>query len=114
MRRVYFPAFMESRFTNSSGGVARMLASAFGINLTSPGRPGPCITDRRLASRSNVAMSGSAEGRILGALRQHAKRPRHHGAFGLALTVSWVALGLSYTLFDNYLISFSAIRGAFR
>jgi hypothetical protein len=36
------------------------------------------------------------------------------GLLGWAFTVSWVALGLSYTLFDNYLISFSAIRGAFR
>ena len=36
------------------------------------------------------------------------------GLLGWAFTVSWVALGLSYTLFDNYRISFAAIRGAFR
>jgi hypothetical protein len=36
------------------------------------------------------------------------------GILGWTLTVSWVALGLSYTLFDNYLISFSALRGEFR
>jgi len=36
------------------------------------------------------------------------------GVLGWAFTVSWVALGLSCMLFDNYLISFSAIRGAFR
>jgi hypothetical protein len=35
------------------------------------------------------------------------------GNFGLALTVS-CGRGLSYTLFDNYLVSFSTIRGAFR
>ena len=33
---------------------------------------------------------------------------------GWALTMSWVALGMSYTLFDNYTLSFAALRGAFR
>jgi hypothetical protein len=33
---------------------------------------------------------------------------------GWAITMAWVALGLSYTLFDNYSMSFLAIRGAFR
>jgi hypothetical protein len=46
----------------------------------------------------------------MGALRDYSERSLHPGAF----TVSWVALGLSYTLLDNYLISFSAIRDAFR
>jgi sensor histidine kinase YesM len=36
------------------------------------------------------------------------------GLMGWAFTMTWVALGMSYTLFDSYSMSFSAIRGAFR
>jgi hypothetical protein len=33
---------------------------------------------------------------------------------GWAFTMSWVALGMSYTLFDNFSLSLSVIRAAFR
>jgi hypothetical protein len=36
------------------------------------------------------------------------------GFFGWAFTMSWAALGLNYTLFDNYLLSFAVLRGAIR
>jgi alginate O-acetyltransferase complex protein AlgI len=113
MRRVYFPAYMDSRspilaavcamltigvwHQPNFGWTAWALHHGIGLGVTikfldvafREGRPLARFTDRPM-------------GRIVTQF------------FGWVLTMSWVALGMSYTLFDNYAMSFSALRGAFK
>jgi alginate O-acetyltransferase complex protein AlgI len=113
MRRVYFPAFMESRSPILAAVCAMLVIGVWhqpdfawiawalhhGLGL------GVTIKCRDVGFRKG------------GILTRCASTPRGRvilGLLGWAFTISWVALGLSYTLFDNYVISFSAIRGAFR
>jgi alginate O-acetyltransferase complex protein AlgI len=113
MRRVYFPAFMESRSPILAAVCAMLVIGVWhqpdfawigwalhhGIGL------GITIKCRDVGFRQG------------GILAHCASTPSGRltlGLLGAAFTISWVALGLSYTLFDNYVISFSAIRGAFR
>ena len=113
MRRVYFPAFMESRSPILAAVCAMLVIGVWhqpdfawiawalhhGIGL------GITIKCRDVGFRQGGILTrcvSTPRGRII------------LGLLGWVFTVSWVALGLSYTLFDNYLISFSAIRGAFR
>ncbi len=113
MRRVYFPAFIESR-SPFLAGICAMLtigiwhqpnfgwtawALHHGIGL------GATIKFLDMAFRKGSALARFASlpaGRIATQLA------------GWALTMSWVALGMSYTLFDNYRLAFAALRGAFR
>jgi alginate O-acetyltransferase complex protein AlgI len=113
MRRMYFPAFMESRSPILAAVCAMLVIGVWhqpdfawiawalhhGLGL------GVTIKCRDVGFRKG------------GILTRCASTPRGRvilGLLGWAFTISWVALGLSYTLFDNYVISFSAIRGAFR
>jgi alginate O-acetyltransferase complex protein AlgI len=113
MRRVYFPAFIESRSPFLAGICAMLTIGVWhqpnfgwtawalhhGIGL------GATIKFLDVAFRQGSALARFASlpaGRIATQL------------VGWALTMSWVALGMSYTLFDNHLLAFSALRGAFR
>jgi D-alanyl-lipoteichoic acid acyltransferase DltB (MBOAT superfamily) len=113
MRRVYFPAYMDSRspilaavcamltigvwHQPNFGWTAWALHHGIGLGVTikfldvafREGRPLARFTDRPM-------------GRIVTQF------------LGWVLTMSWMALGMSYTLFDNYAMSFSALRGAFK
>jgi alginate O-acetyltransferase complex protein AlgI len=112
MRRVYFPAFIESRSTilaavcamltigvwhqPSFGWTAWALHHGIGLGVTIKfidfafGEGGPLV---RFAS----VPIGRITTQVL----------------GWAIAMSWVALGMSYTLFDNYFLSFCVLRGAF-
>ena len=113
MRRVYFPAFMESR-SPILAAVCAMLAIGVWHQ--------PDFAWTAWALHHGIGLGVTIKCRDVGfreggILARCASTPRGRvtmGLLGWAFTVSWVALGLSYTLFDNYLISFSAIRGAFR
>ncbi len=112
MRRVYFPAYIECR-SSIVAAVCAMLtigvwhqpnfgwtawALHHGIGLG--------VTIKFL----DVAFGEK------GALVRFASHPSGRittQVLGWALTMSWVALGMSYTLFDNYFLSFSTLRGAF-
>jgi alginate O-acetyltransferase complex protein AlgI len=113
MRRVYFPAFMESR-SPILAAVCAMLAMGVWH------QPDFAWTAWALHHGIGLGVTikcrdiGFREGGILARWASTPRGPVTMGLLGWALMVSWVALGLSYTLFDNYLISFSAIRGAFR
>jgi alginate O-acetyltransferase complex protein AlgI len=113
MRRVYFPAFMESR--------SPILAAVCAM-LTIGVWHQPDFAWIAWALHHGIGLGITIKCRDVG-FRQGGifarcvSTPRGRftlGLLGWAFTVSWVALGLSYTLFDNYVISFSAIRGAFR
>jgi D-alanyl-lipoteichoic acid acyltransferase DltB (MBOAT superfamily) len=113
MRRVYFPAFIESR-SPILAAVCAMLAIGFwhqpdfawtgwalhhGIGL------GVTLTFLDAGFRQGTPLARFAVipmGRLI------------TGFLGWAFTMSWVALGLSYTLFDNYRLSFAVLRGAIR
>jgi alginate O-acetyltransferase complex protein AlgI len=113
MRRVYFPAFIESR-SPILAAVCAMLAIGFwhqpdfawtgwalhhGIGL------GVTLTFLDVGFRKGTPLARLSVipiGRFM------------TGFFGWAFTMSWVALGLSYTLFDNYRLSFAVLRGAIR
>jgi alginate O-acetyltransferase complex protein AlgI len=112
MRRVYFPAFIESRSTilaavcamltigvwhqPSFGWTAWAVHHGIGLGVTIKfidfafGEGGPLV---RFAS----VPIGRITTQVL----------------GWAIAMSWVALGMSYTLFDNYFLSFCVLRGAF-
>jgi alginate O-acetyltransferase complex protein AlgI len=113
MRRVYFPAYMASRspilaaicamltigvwHQPNFGWTAWALHHGLGLGAT--------IKFLDLAFSKNAPLTrayATAPGRIAIPL------------MGWAFTAAWVALGMSYTLFDNYAVSFSVIRGAFR
>jgi alginate O-acetyltransferase complex protein AlgI len=113
MRRVYFPAYMDSRspilaalcamltigvwHQPNFGWTAWALHHGIGLGVT--------IKFLEVAFREGSPLARFDDlpmGRVAVQF------------FGWALTMSWVALGLSYTLFDNYALSFSALRGAFR
>jgi alginate O-acetyltransferase complex protein AlgI len=113
MRRVYFPAYMDSRspilasvcamltigvwHQPNFGWTAWALHHGIGLGVT--------IKFLEVAFRKGSPLARFDKlpaGRVVTQF------------FGWALTMSWVALGMSYTLFDNYALSFSALRGAFR
>jgi alginate O-acetyltransferase complex protein AlgI len=113
MRRVYFPAYMDSRspilaavcamltigvwHQPNFGWTAWALHHGIGLGVT--------IKFLEVSFREGSPLARFDKlpaGRVVTQL------------FGWALTMSWVALGMSYTLFDNYVLSFSALRGAFR
>jgi alginate O-acetyltransferase complex protein AlgI len=113
MRRVYFPAYMDSRspilasvcamltigiwHQPNFGWTAWALHHGIGLGVT--------IKFLEVAFRKGSPLARFDKlpaGRVV------------TQCFGWALTMSWVALGMSYTLFDNYALSFSALRGAFR
>jgi D-alanyl-lipoteichoic acid acyltransferase DltB (MBOAT superfamily) len=113
MRRVYFPAFIESR-SPILAAVCAMLAIGLwhepdfawtgwalhhGIGL------GVTLIFLDVAFREGTPL-GRLAGTPIGGFMT--------GFLGWALTMAWVALGLSYTLFDNYQLSFAVLRGAFR
>jgi alginate O-acetyltransferase complex protein AlgI len=112
MRRVYFPAFIECRSSilaavcamltigvwhqPNFGWTAWALHHGIGLGVT-------------------IKFLDVAYGEK-GVLVHFASRPWGRittEILGWAFTMSWVALGMSYTLFDNYFMSFSALRGAF-
>jgi alginate O-acetyltransferase complex protein AlgI len=113
MRRVYFPAYLESRSPIFSavcamlaigvwhqpnfGWAAWALHHGLGLGVTIKFLQG-AFSKQSLLTRINE----TTPGRIVISVT------------GWAITMAWVALGLSYTLFDNYSMSFLAIRGAFR
>jgi alginate O-acetyltransferase complex protein AlgI len=113
MRRVYFPAFMQSR-SPILAAVCAMLAIGVWHQ--------PDFAWTAWALHHGIGLGftikcrdvGFRDGGILARWASTPRGPVTMGLLGWAFTVSWVALGLSYTLFDNYRISFSAIRGAFR
>jgi alginate O-acetyltransferase complex protein AlgI len=113
MRRVYFPAFISSRAPIISstcamlvigiwhepnfGWAAWAIHHGFGLGVTRTFLDVAFRKDRVLALVSNHPL-----GRFL------------IGLTGWLLTMSWVALGMSYTLFDNYSLSLQTLRYAFR
>jgi alginate O-acetyltransferase complex protein AlgI len=113
MRRVYFPAFMQSR-SPILAAVCAMLAIGVWHQ--------PDLAWTAWALHHGIGLGvtikcrdvGFREGGILACWASAPRGRVTMGLLGWAFTVSWVALGLSYTLFDNYLISFAAMRGAFR
>jgi alginate O-acetyltransferase complex protein AlgI len=113
MRRVYFPAFMQSRSP-----ILAAVCAMFAIGVWHQ----PDFAWTAWALHHGIGLGVTIKCRDVGfreggILARCASTPRGRvtmGLIGWALTVSWVALGLSYTLFDNYLVSFSAIRAAFR
>jgi alginate O-acetyltransferase complex protein AlgI len=113
MRRVYFPAFMQSR-SPILAAVCAMLAIGVWHQ--------PDFAWTAWALHHGIGLGVTIKCRDVGfreggILTRWTSAPRGRvtmGLLGWAFTVSWVALGLSYTLFDNYRISFAAIRGAFR
>lgn len=113
MRRVYFPAFMESR-SPILAAVCAMLAIGVWHQPNFGWTAWALHHGIGLGITIKCRDVGFREG---GVLARWASMPTGRNTMwlvGWALTVSWVALGLSYTLFDSYLTSFSAIRGAFR
>ena len=113
MRRVYFPAYMESRspilaavcamltigvwHQPNFGWIAWALHHGIGLGATIK------FLSVAFSERAPLARAyATALGRIAIPL------------MGWTFTMMWVALGMSYTLFDNYSVSFSVIRGAFR
>ena len=113
MRRVYFPAFMQSR--------SPILAAVCAM-LTIGVWHQPDFAWTAWALHHGIGLGitikcrdvGFRDGGILARWASTPRGPVTMGLLGWAFMVSWVALGLSYTLFDNYRISFAAIRGAFR
>ena len=113
MRRVYFPAYMDSRspilasvcamltigvwHQPNFGWTAWALHHGIGLGVT--------IKFLETAFREGSPLARFDKLPVGRVVTQF---------FGWALTMSWVALGMSYTLFDNYVLSFSALRGAFR
>lgn len=113
MRRVYFPAYMESR--------SPILAAVCAM-LTIGVWHQPNFGWTAWALHHGLGLGATIKFLDL-AFSEHAPLTRAYATalgriaiplMGWAFTASWVALGMSYTLFDNYAVSFSVIRGAFR
>jgi D-alanyl-lipoteichoic acid acyltransferase DltB (MBOAT superfamily) len=113
MRRIYFPAFIESRSTMLAAFCAMLTIGAWH-------QPGfgwiAWALHHGIGLGATIKFLDAAFGKG-GWLARFAFVPVGRitmQVFGWAFTMSWVALGMSYTLFDNSALSFSALRGAFR
>jgi alginate O-acetyltransferase complex protein AlgI len=113
MRRVYFPAFIESRSTMLAALCAMLTIGAWhqpGFGWTA------WALHHGIGLGATIKFLDVAFGKG-GWLARFASVPLGRvttQVLGWAFTMSWVALGLSYTLFDNAVLSFSVLRGAFR
>jgi alginate O-acetyltransferase complex protein AlgI len=113
MRRVYFPAYLSSRspifaaicamltigvwHQPNFGWAAWALHHGLGLGITIK------FLDIAFPEGAPLARVNAT---ILGRIAI--------SVTGWAIMIAWVALGMCYTLFENYSISFAAIRGAFR
>jgi D-alanyl-lipoteichoic acid acyltransferase DltB (MBOAT superfamily) len=108
MRRVYFPAYMQSR---------SQLLAALCAMLTIGMWHQPNFGWAAWALHHALGLGLTIKVRERKIFAVPADRPIVRGAIyiaGWAFAMSWVALGMSYTLFDNFSLSLSTVRAAFR
>jgi alginate O-acetyltransferase complex protein AlgI len=113
MRRVYFPAFVVSR-SPFLAGICAMLTIGVWHQPNFGWTAWALHHGIGLGATMKFLDVAFREGRALARLASFPAGRIATQVVGWALTMSWVALGMSYTLFDNYALAFSALRGAFR